>query len=726
MSEMQVEVIGDEWIARIREDEAAGPGNGCSAHGAAAVRLRLSGNRSVILRYEIVTPGGRFGPLDISMEGLVVRVRTALGEVADEIRVGVDGALDITRSWNISSRAPFRLPCIVQLQGFFSRWVVPSVMWDGNQDGIGKFPRGGLEVGWSFREDRCSIPSCSILIGSPPMGRYGSPPMGWAFFTEPAKREEELSSIKSTAARRNASGRYGSPPMGRDADAVVLEISTPFEEWPFTYREKGWPFGGLRRPTEMWFPPSAGFRFKRRFTLIPIEEPEIPFQKLFAAARSRCMPNGLDIWANTDWGRYIALKANWLLKYALYRKGRVVGIIRHLRTNAIIQRFFGDFIGGSFLSKGLEAAVSFQRLSSECGDPGLSGLAKDIASFTLSGELENGLAFDDYSIHRNVFGGFFQPGRDLAGIAATRCMGESGQQYLKLYERDGQDPRWLAHSVRIADFFLSHQLPDGNYGRFWYPDGKLRDARGTNGAYIIWLMAELARLTGNRAYLGSARRAANYFMETVVKSQHYTFDTLDAECTDKEAGQVLLRAFLLLHKLTGETSLLEAARGAAGYCLSWQFAWDVPFSPKTPLGRIGFHTFGGTSVSVAHHHLDPYGLIIALDFLRLGAALGEDCWTRYARDLMGFCAQLVSTPERPLDKGTDFIGYQPEQCNHTNWDYMHRILGGKGAYSSPASWVASATLGAALDIREEFPDQLPLSETVDLTMLGNKRGLPYP
>lgn len=292
-------------------------------------------------------------------------------------------------------------------------------------------------------------------------------------------------------------------------------------------------------------------------------------------------------------------------------------------------------------------------------------------------------------------------------------MGESAQQYALLYDRagSGRDERWLDHARRIADFFAAHQLPDGNFGRFWSPTGELLDARGTNGAYIIWLMAELIRM-GDRSWLPAARRAADYFINAAVKPQRFTFDTLDAECTDKEAGHALLRAFLLLHRVTGDPALIEAAREAAAFCLGWQFTWDVPFSAQSPLGRMGFHTYGGTTVSVAHHHLDPYGMMIALDFLRLSSALSEPCWADYAHDLMGFCGQMISTPERPLNCGPNFVGYQPEQYNHTDWDYMHHLVGGKGSYGSAASWVASSTLGAALDIREEYPAHLPGTEVL--------------
>ena len=608
--------------------------------------------------------------------------------ICDELRLATDGVLEVDRRWLIRNGVRTRLAFGVQFAGSFPRWVVPAVMYDGNAEGSGKFPRGGPEVGWSFREDRCPIPSCAILCGA------GG---GWALFTRGAETEEELSSIKTFLV---------------DGD-VTLEIATPFEEAPATYREKGYPLGGQSRPTRAWFPADR-HEYQRSFYLLPTGGERIPFGAVFAAARRRFAPRN-DGWSRTDWARYVELKVHYLRHVALFRDRHVTGIIRGLGMLPGLQRIFCDFVSGSFLSKSLEAAVCFARLAPEYRDQSLSNLAQEIADSFLAGELPSGLAFDEYSIHRRRFGGFFLPGRHVENLASTRCMGECGQQYARLAEVFGSsaNPRWIAHARGIADFFVSRQQRDGNYGRFYRPTGELEDARGTNGAYIMWLMADLYRLTADRRYFVSARKAADFFITSAVANQRFGFDTLDAECTDKEAGHALLRAFLLLHALQPEPAILNAAREAAEYCLSWQFCWDIPFSPRSQLGKAGFHTFGGTAVSVAHHHLDVYGLVIALDFLRLGRALGEDSWTQYAKDLVGFCGQLVSTREKPLNKGVRFVGYEPEQFNHTDWDYIHHLVGGKGHYFGATSWVASATLGACLEIRAEFPQFLPKAESVN-------------
>jgi len=117
---------------------------------------------------------------------------------------------------------------------------------------------------------------------------------------------------------------------------------------------------------------------------------------------------------------------------------------------------------------------------------------------------------------------------------------------------------------------------------------------------------------------------------------------------------------------------------------------------------------------VAHHHLDFYGLSIAFDLLRLQQATGEEIWKRCALAMIAACGQLISSPRDLLGKGRDFIGWQPEQLNQTNWDYKHRVLGTRGRFHTCVAWAVVLTLGAMLDIRERFP------RVLDFT-LGERR-----
>jgi hypothetical protein len=74
--------------------------------------------------------------------------------------------------------------------------------------------------------------------------------------------------------------------------------------------------------------------------------------------------------------------------------------------------------------------------------------------------------------------------------------------------------------------------------------------------------------------------------------------------------------------------------------------------------------------------------------------------------MINSCGQLISSRTDLLGRSPDFVGWQPEQINQTNWDYKHRILGTKGRFHTCVAWVVVLTLGAMLDIRDRYPDIL--------------------
>jgi hypothetical protein len=111
-----------------------------------------------------------------------------------------------------------------------------------------------------------------------------------------------------------------------------------------------------------------------------------------------------------------------------------------------------------------------------------------------------------------------------------------------------------------------------------------------------------------------------------------------------------------------------------------------------------------TSVSVAHHHLDFYGMSIGYDFLRLWEASGTDIYRKNALLMINACRQLAGEGLRgsPAAAGAD--GWQPEQINHTNWDYFNRVDHSKGFYDICIAWVTVLGLGAWLKIEKRFPE----------------------
>jgi hypothetical protein len=203
---------------------------------------------------------------------------------------------------------------------------------------------------------------------------------------------------------------------------------------------------------------------------------------------------------------------------------------------------------------------------------------------------------------------------------------------------------------------------------------------------------------------------------------HLHGDTLDASCVDKEAGHAVQRALLAAWATNPEPRWLAGAQAAARFCDLWTFAWDVPFSPKTPLGRRGFSTTGGTTVSVAHHHLDPYGPAMALEHLRLANAIGDPVRRRVARWLIAWAAQLVASRMDSLGRSPRHSGWQPEQVNHTDWAYWSRTLTPRGSFYSDMAWVPALTVGALLDLRDAFPDEVAFEVTTPRLRRGAGAG----
>jgi hypothetical protein len=600
-----------------------------------------------------------------------------------------EGLVRVDRRWKISRTGSWQLGFGYCPPPHLRQWLVPSVMYEKNAMGSGRYPRGDIDEGWSFREDRIPVPSCSIL-------HNGS---DWqAVFTEPARDDGETSSVKTYL---------------RDAKPA-FEIRVPYTEEPFTYTEKGIVIGGSSKATEGLFKiKKTPFEYSRTFYIAYgrcSHFSEIFMRLADIALNEFAVSGGRP--AEADWSEVASLKFNHL-RYLLIDDGPVT-VIKMGRGNGLFQSFH-EYAAGSFLVRGMEGATIFALAGKQVGNRNYMDIADRIGRFFLAGSLPNGLHRDCYSLKDRRWGGYMGVGTppELQAGANTRCNGEVMVNYLKLYrllkEEGRERPEFLDLALKNAEFYLEHQLKgeeEGSFGRWWDVSGVPINTLGTNGAYIINLLVELEKITGKRDDIDMAlERAGRHYASLVDKGAFYA-DTLDADCVDKEAGVALLRAFLDLYERSKDEFYLKYARFCAGYILSWMFTYNVPFDPRSPLGRRDFKTLGMTAVSVAHHHLDFYGFSIAFDFLRLWEATQEGLWEKCARLMINACGQLVSNPRDLLGKGRDFIGWQPEQLNQTNWDYMHRVLGTKGRFHTCVAWTVVLTLGAMLDIRERFPQIL--------------------
>jgi Glycosyl hydrolase family 76 len=609
------------------------------------------------------------------------------GKIFDSIKSDERGKIiTILRRWALTVSGNLRVNFGVTTDLEPIRWVVPSVMYDGNRIGSGSFPRGGAEVGWSFREDRCSLPSATIVADDR---------NSLALATEPASREKYLSSCTT---------RTGE-------DGLRLSIEIPFVERPYSYRRKFYWRGEGSRARYEWIKCDGTFDYERCFYL-RIGHGGSYFYEPFV----REMLDRTDKIAThqVDWAEVLRNKAEHVLTNHYIEWKRISGFLtyvdkRHLPLINSLQ--------AGFLGKNIEIALSLYRIGLVTGNRQARDAAIKTADFFLGGRIANGLLFTDYQVARGRWVGLNIPYRKAE--VNTRTMGEAAWAYLRLHKlavtKGEANPQWLETAQSLASFFRDNLPENGNPGKWWTVDGTPSDSSSTNGAYLVPVLLRLAEAQSDQSYLETAVRIGDFYLKEVVETEIYAGDTLDADCIDKEAGHAILRAMLALYRATGESRFLSGARRAAAYVTTWIFGYDVPYAAGSKLSNYSFHTTGATSVSVAHHHLDPYGIAIAVDYLDLAEITGDKFWSRLARRLIDYCKQLNTSEEDTFGYSADYLGHQPEQVVHTDWAYYLPAVTPRGSFFSNILWVPALTMGAILDLRAKHPDvmnfeMLPLRE----------------
>ena len=592
---------------------------------------------------------------------------------------------DLDSSCAVSLRFPFK--------GLSPESVfIPSVWYGGNMEGEGCFPSARRSSSWTFVETRMPMPG---IIGA----RNED---GWTFFW-----------------MDECAGPLALASAGWDDDGIIFRL--PYHEAPFSYRGKTklLPAGD---PPLLHLDP--GTVISRRFYIFESGEAD-PYDGYRKLIRERFNDSN-DL--TRSWKAYEESKLKRLLGLVIRTTDGNAALIMG-EGNGSHQSVY-RFTSGSFLVKSLEAASAFLRtdgttLSSGSLEAareriaellGISGndwpkeLALRIGRYFLSSETEEGFYQDSISLDTGERGGYLGISEhpEYRKLMNARCTGEAMSAFVELYGKTGHRP-FIELPLRVLRFYAAHQLADGSFGRWWDSEGNAIDRKGTNGAYIGTAMMRLLPYAGDErdAFLSAALKAMGYYAGLAL-SDGFHGDTLDADSVDKEAGVSIL-AFLLecLEGGYGGERELEAAREAASFILTW--VWQEPswLPPDSPLGRLGFSTEGMTSVSAAHHHLDFYGMLIALLYLRLARLDGDRLWEAQARKMMDACLSLIGCEENGyLGRDASFAGWQPEQINHTSWDYFSDEGNMNGTFGIDIAWVNVLGYSSFLSIAEDFPDIL--------------------
>ncbi|GAB2564238.1 glycoside hydrolase family 127 protein [Gracilibacillus alcaliphilus] len=260
---------------------------------------------------------------------------------------------------------------------------------------------------------------------------------------------------------------------------------------------------------------------------------------------------------------------------------------------------------------------------------------------------------------------------DTTAIQDACNLGTAAQQYFEAYELCQQlgieKTAYKTLALEIGDFTVSQMTTDGKIGKSWDIHGQPYDREGTVGAFLLTPLITAYQYTKKEKYLDTAIKGYDYYMSGLMETGYSTAGALDTYCIDKESAIPLLETGLALYKLTNDAKYLEQAEYAAWYLATWQWHHKVHYPKNSILHQLDYDTFGGTSVSTQHHHIDAYGLKFVHAWLELGELTGDRMWKERANAVWDNAVIGVSDGNLEILGKKRSAGSQDEGFFQTKW-----------------------------------------------------------
>ena len=560
--------------------------------------------------------------------------------VQDRIeRVG-NGEYQCERTWcNESAHTDeVVLSCSIEHTGHNLSYLIPAVSYDGNGWGEGREPKGlfdeenGGQALWVFGGDRCSVPACTISEG-----------------------EDYAAALHATPSDAAQSGCALEPIV----NGLRHWLFWPLQEWPRTYTRRD----VYTRATRSSLRLAAGGTCTRTFYIV-LKSTNGPRQGMAAILDAAWLRFYLHVPAAHTPEQLWALGVRFAKESLWVENDQFVGfsIGLTLQDGHWVQHPHVRYeIGWCGQNAGFATMLLQDYLWNGNEDSWRRGAAV-LDSWARHGRIDNGLIFTHFE---DKLAGIHNPELDTCNL------GHGAYQFLlawEIAERAGRpQPLWRETGLGICDFFTRHMLADGKLGRSWLANGELGKADGTSGCSLVWALAEAYKLTGDEHYFRVAETAYRAYAKDDLARWQCTAGALDTDCIDKETAFALLLPGIELYEITRDPYYLEQSEQAAYYLASWQWHYNLGYEPGTPADAMSYSTFGGTSVSVQHHHLDPWGALIALGWLRLSRATGKTIWAERAAATWRQATIGVSNGTLALKGVVRPPGGQDEGFYHTRW-----------------------------------------------------------
>ncbi|WP_163538209.1 hypothetical protein [Gracilibacillus sp. YIM 98692] len=310
------------------------------------------------------------------------------------------------------------------------------------------------------------------------------------------------------------------------------------------------------------------------------------------------------------------------------------------------------------------------------------------------GTLDNGLIYSHFEAVLDS---------DSSAIQDACNLGTASQQYFEAYELCKQlnieRSEYLTLALGICDFAISQMTTDGKIGKSWDLDGTPFDREGTVGAFLLPPLITAYKHTEEKHYLEMAEKGYTYYMGELKEKGYSTAGALDTYCIDKESSIPLLETGLLLYEVTADNKYLDWAEYAAWYLATWQWHHTVSYPKESVLHQLNYDTFGGTSVSTQHHHIDPYGLKFVNAWMKLGKLTGDKMWKERARAVWNNATIGISDGSLEILGKKRPAGSQDEAFFQTKWGFRN------GGFSVSEWLVAWPTAFRLEVLRHGFSDK---------------------
>lgn len=151
---------------------------------------------------------------------------------------------------------------------------------------------------------------------------------------------------------------------------------------------------------------------------------------------------------------------------------------------------------------------------------------------------------------------------------------------------------------------------------------------GKELSVVSWFLpcSKHSRVRKHSTYLSSQPGLRSLCERTENKKGYSTAGALDTWCIDKESSISLLRSALKLYNLTNNKEYLDDAVAVSYYLSTWLWHYNGVYPENDNFTQYNYKTFGATSVSVQHHHLDPYALFWVPEWFELTKLTGDSQW----------------------------------------------------------------------------------------------------